>query len=312
MTSRFRLEAFLEMIAVERSASPNTLDAYRRDLEDLAGFLAGRGVAVEAASSADLSAFLADVAARGFAETSQARRLSAVRQFYKFLQVERVRTDDPTVPLDGPKRGRPLPKVLTAAEMDRLIATARALAAKDDLTPARRIRAARLVALVELLYATGLRVSELVALPASAARAADGMLTVRGKGRKERLVPLIGAAREAIAAYVDLRRSLGAGDLAAPYLFPSSGASGHLTRQQVARDLKEIAPAAGIAPARISPHVLRHAFASHLLAGGADLRVVQELLGHADLSTTEIYTHVLDERLAGLVRDHHPLMDEAG
>jgi integrase/recombinase XerD len=306
------VENFLEMLAVERSASPHTLDAYRRDLEDLAAFLGRRGVGLAEAGAAELRAYLADLAGRGFAPASQARRLSAVRRFHRFLQAERVRHDDPTTALDSPKRRRGLPKVLDRGEMDRLIAAARGGAGDAAAPPLRRLRAARLVALVEALYASGLRVSELVALPASAAAGDRPALVVRGKGGKERLVPLGAPAREAMRAYAEARRALQPDATASPWLFPSDSASGHLTRQQVGRDLKALAAAAGLPASRVSPHVLRHAFASHLLQGGADLRVVQELLGHADLSTTEIYTHVLDERLKGLVRDRHPLMDGAG
>jgi integrase/recombinase XerD len=306
-----RIDGLLEMLAVERNASPHTLDAYRRDLEDLAAFLAERGAALSYAATEDLRAYLADLADRGFAPASQARRLSAVRRFYRFLQAERVRTDDPTTALDGPKKRRGLPKVLGRGEMDRLIDAARVEAKDASVSPGRRLRAARLVALIEVLYASGLRVSELIALPAAAAAGDKPALIVRGKGGKERLVPLGAPAREAMRAYAEARQALMPEARPSPWLFPSDGASGHLTRQQVGRDLKAAAGAAGIPAARVSPHVLRHAFASHLLQGGADLRVVQELLGHADLSTTEIYTHVVDERLKGLVRDHHPLMDGA-
>lgn len=310
--SRFRLEAFLEMLSVERNAAANTLESYRRDLEDLAAFLTDRGVALDKATTDDLRAYLADLAARGFAASSSARRLSAIRQFHKFLQSERIRADDPCLALDSPRKARPLPKVLSVDEMARLLATARARATDAALDGQQRLRAARLVALVETLYASGLRVSELIALPASAARTDARALIVRGKGGKERLVPLGGPAREALRAYADARKAAKTGDLGSPWLFPAHSETGHLTRQQVGRDLKDVAAAAGIDPARISPHVVRHAFASHLLQGGADLRIVQQLLGHADIATTEIYTHVLDERLKGLVRDNHPLMDGAG
>ena len=303
-----RIDAFLDMLAAESGAAKNTLDAYRNDIEDLARVLTDRGVPIDRASVEDLRAFLADLARRGLAASSVARRLSAVRRFHRFLQAERIRPDDPTLVLESPKRARGLPKVLSVDEVERLIAAARQRAADPESGTAARLSAARLVALVELVYASGLRVSELVSLPASAARTSARMLVVRGKGGKERLVPLSEPARDALRVYAALRDEA-AGGAASPWLFPSRGASGHLTRQHFGRDLKDLAVAAGLSPSRLSPHVMRHAFASHLLAGGADLRVVQTLLGHADVATTEIYTHVVDDRLAGLVRDAHPLMD---
>lgn len=297
---------FLDMQAVERGASANTLDAYARDLEDLAAFLAGEGVRIEAATTAQLRAYLADLSGRGLKPATVARRLSALRQFYRFLYLEGHRGEDPAAVLEGPKRGRALPKVLTVDDVSRLIATAHARAG-EEVKPAERLRRLRTVCLVEMLYATGLRISELAALPASAARTRGDAIIVTGKGDKERLVPLGGAAKAAMSAWLDARRA--AGLEASRWLFPSSGESGHLTRQHAALDLKDLGRAAGIDPARLSPHVMRHAFASHLLAHGADLRIVQTLLGHADISTTQIYTHVLDERLAAMVRDLHPLSD---
>ncbi|MEW6122087.1 MAG: site-specific tyrosine recombinase XerD [Pseudomonadota bacterium] len=300
------LALFLDMQAVERGASANTLDAYRRDLDDLSAFLKGRGTSLAAADTPALRAYLADLDARGFKSTTIARRLSATRQLYRFLYAEGHRGDDPAAILEGPKRGRALPKVLTVDDVTRLIETAHARAGAAA-RPTERLRRLRAVCLVEMLYATGLRISELAALPASAARTRTDAIIVTGKGGKERLVPLGAAAKAAMAAYLDARREAGLD--ASKWLFPSSGAAGHLTRQHAALDLKDLALAAGIDPASLSPHVLRHAFASHLLAHGADLRIVQTLLGHADISTTQIYTHVLDERLAGLVRDLHPLSD---
>jgi integrase/recombinase XerD len=299
---------FLDMLAAERGAGANTLDAYRRDLDDLAAHLAAEKTSVAAASTADLRGYLATLAGRGFKATSVARRLSAIRQLYRFLYAEGHRGDDPAAVIEGPKRGRALPKVLSIGEVDRLLASAHAAAADATCPQAERLRALRLACLIEVLYATGLRVSELVALPASAARRDERMLVVRGKGGKERLVPLNQAAKTAMRAYLD---ALGQAerDAGAKWLFPSFGESGHLTRQHAARELKALAGAAGIGSARVSPHVLRHAFASHLLQNGADLRVVQTLLGHADISTTQIYTHVLDERLKSLVRDLHPLAE---
>jgi integrase/recombinase XerD len=303
-------DLFLDMVAAERGGAPNTLAAYRRDLADLVAYLAGRRRSLATAVTADLRAYLGELARRGLAASSVARRLSAIRQFYRFLYAEGHRRDDPSAILEGPKRGRPLPKILSVAEVDRLIATARQ-AAEGPQQPGRptRLRAQRLLCLIELIYATGLRISELIALPASAARRDERMLIVRGKGGKERLVPLNSAAIAAMRAYRAAVAEAGRG--AAPkWLFPSFGEAGHLTRQHAARELKDLAVAAGLSPERLSPHVLRHAFASHLLQNGADLRVVQTLLGHADISTTQIYTHVLDERLKSLVRDLHPLGEE--
>jgi len=300
---------FLDMQAAERGAGRNTLEAYARDLDDLADHLAAAGTTVAAATTADLRGYLTALAKRGFKASSVARRLSAVRQLYRFLYAEGHRGDDPAAVIEGPKRGRVLPKVLSIAEVDRLLATAHGAAAEGARSEGERLRALRLACLLEVLYATGLRVSELIALPASAARRDERMLVVRGKGGKERLVPLNDAAKRAMRAYLD---ALGKPQDGAPskWLFPSFGESGHLTRQHAARELKVLASAAGIGAARVSPHVLRHAFASHLLQNGADLRVVQTLLGHADISTTQIYTHVLDERLKSLVRDLHPLAEE--
>ena len=302
------VELFLDMLAAERGAGKNTLDAYRNDLADLAAHLhaAGRGIA--SADTGDLRGFLGALNERGFKASSLARRLSAVRQLYRFLYAEGKRSDDPAAVLEGPKRRRNVPNVLTIAEVDGLLAQARKDMEDKTKPPAMRLRAARLLCLLEVVYATGLRVSELVALPASAAKRDQRMLVVRGKGDKERLVPLNPAAKRAMADYLALRAEA-EHDEATKWLFPSFGETGHLTRQHFARELKALGSACGIAPKRLSPHVLRHAFASHLLHNGADLRVVQTLLGHADISTTQIYTHVLEERLKALVRDLHPLTD---
>ncbi len=305
MTAGAAIEAFLEMLAAERGAADNTLAGYRRDLDDFSGFLMARGRSAVDAVTDDIEAYLADLAGRGYAPSSQARRLSALRQFFRFLYGEGMRGDDPTGVVSSPKKGRPLPKVLTVAEVDRLIEAARFNAGLSG-TEAERLRAMRLYALLEVLYATGLRVSELVGLPASAVRRDEPFLIVRGKGGRERVVPLGEAARRAMGDYVALRQAFGR-YVDSPWLFPSSGAGGHFTRQAFARDLKVLAGALGIRAERISPHVLRHAFASHLLQNGADLRAVQQLLGHADISTTQIYTHVLEERLKRLVTEHHPL-----
>ncbi|MGZ8310056.1 MAG: site-specific tyrosine recombinase XerD [Rhodoplanes sp.] len=303
------IELFLDMIAAERGAGVNTLSAYARDLHDLSAFLKESGVAIAKAGNADLRAYLGRLAERGYKSSSVARRLSAIRQLYRFLYAEGHRADDPAAAIEGPKRGRALPKVLSVAEVDRLLGAARQGAAKPLNTPLERLRALRLVALIEVLYATGLRVSELIALPSSAARRDERMLVVRGKGGKERLVILNEAAKAAMRDYGAGFAEAG-GKNESKWLFPSFGGSGHITRQHVARELKGLAAAAGLRSDKMSPHVLRHAFASHLLQNGADLRSVQTLLGHADISTTQIYTHVLEERLKSLVRDLHPLADE--
>ena len=297
---------FLDMLAAERGAGKNTLAAYGRDLADFTDYLAS-GPSVATATTDDIRGYLGDLASRGMQPATVARRLSAIRQLYRFLYAEGQRKDDPAAVLEGPKRARSLPKTLTLAEVDRLLAAAGACDPQAPL--AVRLRAARLAALVELLYATGLRVSELVALPASAARRDARVIVVRGKGNKERMVPLNDAAKRAMASYLALAAEGAGGGAVSKWLFPSFGDSGHLTRQHFARELKALAGAAGLRAAQLSPHVLRHAFASHLLHNGADLRVVQTLLGHADISTTQIYTHVLEERLKSLVRDLHPLAD---
>ncbi|MGE5546704.1 MAG: site-specific tyrosine recombinase XerD [Solirubrobacterales bacterium] len=290
-------EAFLEMMSVERGASANTLDAYRRDLADLGTFLKRRGREVVAATEEDVATYLRHLADAGMATRTQARRLSCLRQFYGFAYAEGWRRDDPTSRLDGPRLGRPLPKVLTEAEVEALLAAARAL---------KPPQAEMTTALLELLYATGLRVSELVGLPFATLARDPEMIVVRGKGSKERMVPLSRPAREAVAAWLAVRAQL-LGRKASKWLFPSHARSGHLTRAGFAQMLLKVGMHAGIDPRRLSPHVLRHAFATHLLAHGADLRVVQEMLGHADIATTEIYTHVLDEPKTRLVQLHHPL-----
>jgi integrase/recombinase XerD len=297
---------YLDMLAAERGAGINTLEAYRRDLADFSAALASAGRSIATAATDDLRSYLVELDRRAMKPATVARRLSAVRQLYRFLYAEGQRKDNPAAVLEGPKRARPLPKTLTIAEVDRLL---RAAGAIDPAAPIPlRLRAARLACFVEMLYATGLRVSELIALPASAARRDARVIVVRGKGNKERLVPLNDAAKRATAAYLALLKEA-AKDAGSKWLFPSFGESGHLTRQHLARELKALAAASGLRAAQVSPHVLRHAFASHLLHNGADLRVVQTLLGHADISTTQIYTHVLEERLKSLVRDLHPLAE---
>lgn len=303
MSSAARIEAFLEMMSAERGAAENTLSSYRRDLEDASQHLGSR---LADADAAGIRGYLDDIASRGFAATTQARKLSALRQFFRFLYAEGMRGDDPTGILDSPRRERPLPKTMSEAETGRLLDRAAAEAA--DPVDGDGLAAARMHALVEVLYATGLRVSELVSLPLTVALRDERFFIVRGKGDKERMVPLSAKAREAMRGWL-AERNRNARLADSPFLFPSASESGHLPRQVFARDLKGLAARAGIATAKISPHVLRHAFASHLLQNGADLRAVQQLLGHSDISTTQIYTHVLEERLMKLVNEHHPLAD---
>jgi integrase/recombinase XerD len=314
-TSDARLiNLFLDMLAAEQGAGHNTLDAYRRDLTDFSEFIARAGKGFAGVETQALRDYLDDLDARGFKSSSAARRLSAMRHLFRFLLNERVRSDDPAAILSGPKRGRGLPKVLSIADVDRLLVRAKALADAPEASALQRLRAKRLYCLLEVLYATGLRVTELVTLPLSASRRDARMIVVRGKGNKERLVPLNEASRQAMADYLAaieaLKPEKKKNAAASKWLFPSFGESGHLTRQHFARDLKELAGAAGLAPRLVSPHVLRHAFASHLLHNGADLRIVQTLLGHTDISTTQIYTHVVEERLKSLVRDLHPLAEK--
>ncbi|WP_441238995.1 site-specific tyrosine recombinase XerD [Bradyrhizobium sp. 930_D9_N1_4] len=306
---------FLDMLAAEQGAGPNTLDAYRRDLTDFSEFLGRVGHTFADAGTQTLRDYLADLDTRGFKSTSVARRLSAMRHLYRFLLNERIRAEDPAAILSGPKRGRGLPKVLSIADVDRMLRRAKELSEAEDASAAKRLRALRLYCLLEVLYATGLRVSELVALPRTAAKRDARMIVVRGKGNKERLVPLNEASRQAMADYLGATEAAKTEKkkdslAASKWLFPSFGESGHLTRQHFARDLKELAVASGLQARLVSPHVLRHAFASHLLHNGADLRIVQTLLGHTDISTTQIYTHVVEERLKSLVRDLHPLAEK--
>ena len=286
------------MLAAERGASVNTLEAYRRDLGDFLSFARARGVSPETAGSEDIRAYMSGLARAGMASSTAARRLSALRQFFGFLFADSVRADDPTNVIDSPRRGRALPKILTEEQVAMLLDAARGADGPDGL---------RLAAMLELLYATGLRVSELVTLPYAAVRRDPEVIIVRGKGGRERMTPLTAAARDALAAYCRHRDRFLKPKTESPWLFPSSGKTGHLTRQRFGQMLKALADRCGIDRRAVSPHVMRHAFASHLLAHGADLRSVQQILGHADVSTTQIYTHVLDERLRSLVRDKHPL-----
>jgi integrase/recombinase XerD len=308
------INLFLDMLAAEQGAGDNTLDAYRRDLADFSEFIAPSGRGFAGVETQALRDYLSDLDGRGFKSSSVARRLSAMRHLFRFLLNERIRSDDPAAILSGPKRGRALPKVLSISDVDRLLARAKALTEAPEASALHRLRALRLYCLLEVLYATGLRVSELVALPRSASRRDARMIVVRGKGNKERLVPLNEASRQAMADYLAaieaLKPEKKKNAANSKWLFPSFGESGHLTRQHFARELKELAASAGLAARMISPHVLRHAFASHLLHNGADLRIVQTLLGHTDISTTQIYTHVVEERLKSLVRDLHPLAEK--
>jgi integrase/recombinase XerD len=312
MTARAarQLDAFLDMLAAERGAAANTLDAYRRDLADYIAFLTSKGRDPGDVTTEGMRAYLVSLDDRGMSTATVARRLSSLRQFHKFLYVDRHRADDPAAALEGPSLRRNAPGVLSMKEVDRLLATARE-GLDDEKRPLReRMRAARLHALLETLYATGLRVSELVSLPKSAARTRDPFLVIKGKGGRERLAPLTDRAKRALVDYRKLLEAVSPGLVEGPFLFPADSDSGHLTRQAFARELKTLGVAAGLSADQAHPHALRHAFASHLLQNGADLRVVQELLGHADIATTQIYTHVLDERMQAMVRDLHPLSDD--
>ena len=304
MTGAGWVEPFLEAMAAERGAAGNTLAAYRRDLDDFRDWLDARGETLAGADRATVEAYLQSLEAAGRAPATRARRLSALRRFYRFALCEGWREDDPVARIGGPRKARRLPGTLERHEVDGLLAEAARQAGKG---PDGR----RLLCLVELLYATGLRVSELVSLPARAARGDPRVLLVRGKGGRERVVPLTEPARAALRDWLatrDAGEAAGAGGSAAsPYLFPSRGRLGHLTRVGFYQALKTLALRAGIDPDRVTPHRLRHAFATHLLENGADLRAIQQLLGHADISTTEIYTHVLDARLRALVLEKHPL-----
>ncbi|UCA45564.1 site-specific tyrosine recombinase XerD [Pseudochrobactrum sp. XF203] len=301
------IDSFLEMMSAERGAAENTLESYRRDLETAAEFMAGRKTGLVSANSVDIKACLDEMNIQGFASTSQARRLSSLRQFFRFLYTEGMRSDDPTGIIDAPKKNQALPKIMSEDTVSKLLAQAETEAhPQKDMSG--YFNAVRLHALLELLYATGMRVSELVGLPEKTIRSNQRFLLVRGKGAKERMVPLSVKAQNVLQLYVGLRDRVPEWQ-DSPWLFPARSESGYLARQVFARDLKALAARAGIAAAAVSPHVLRHAFASHLLQNGADLRAVQQLLGHSDISTTQIYTHVLEERLHQLVATHHPLAD---
>ena len=309
MSETHLLEAFLEMMSAERGASKNTLLSYERDISLYGVFLAGEGRAFLNAQNDDVQKHLAGLSSEGKSASTQARHLSSIRQFHKFLFAENMRTDDPCSTVDSPKLGRPLPKILSVDEVETLLSLAEVEASNDNASHAKRLRSTRLLALLEMLYATGMRVSELVSLPATAAKAQNRFLTIIGKGNKERIVPLSEKGKLAIANYMIVMSETPKWN-ETKYLFPANSETGFFARQAFARDLKALALRAGLDPVKISPHVLRHAFASHLLQNGADLRSVQQLLGHADISTTQIYTHVLDERLKQLVTEHHPLSNK--
>lgn len=304
-TDRHWVSNFLEAQAAELGASQNTLSAYARDLDDFCTWLTGQKSSLADAGQNDVEAYLVWCVAQGLAKSTRARRLSAIKQLYRFAFEERLREDNPAIRIKGPGRDQRLPKTLSEVEVDRLLDAARQSArnARDRT---------RNTCLMELLYATGMRVSELVSLPVAAARGDPRMLLIRGKGGKERMVPLSPPAREALTVWLEIRdeaedaaRTKGTSQSA--FLFPSKGKLGHLTRHRFYMLIKELSAFAGVSPAKVTPHTLRHAFATHLLANGADLRAIQTLLGHADVATTEIYTHVLDERLKDLVLEHHPL-----
>ncbi len=309
MSAETRVAAFLEAQAAELDAARNTQLAYARDLKDFSGWVGARGLDLTAVQQADIEGYLIALDADGMSRATRARRLSAIRQFYRFAFEEGWRADNPAIQIKGPGRDKRLPKTLSEDEVERLLAAAVETGRGSD-----RLRNA---CLMELLYATGMRVSELVTLPVAAARGDPKMLLIRGKGGKERMVPLSPPAREALTEWLAVRDKaedlarIEKGRAASKYLFPSHGKTGHLTRHRFYGLIKEIAVAAGVSPGKVTPHTLRHAFATHLLARGADLRAIQTLLGHADVATTEIYTHVLDERLTDLVLTHHPLAKSA-
>jgi len=301
MTKAFQschVETFLEMLVAERGLAANTIEAYKRDLTDFAKFCDSRGTKAVSATAQDVSIYMGELCADAMSASTQARRLSALKQYYRFLHAETIREDDPSTIFQSPKKAQQLPKILSEAEVTLLLETA----AVDESS-----KGLRLTALLEVLYATGLRVTELISLPLISVMDDREVLIVQGKGNKERMVPIGKPAKQAVKAYKKVRSRFLRGSNKSSWLFPSNSKTGHLTRQRLGQQLKELALKSGIDPTKVSPHVLRHAFASHLLANGADLRAVQQMLGHSDLTTTQIYTHVLDERLRKVVGDFHPL-----
>jgi integrase/recombinase XerD len=313
-TSAALIGRFVDMLSAERGAANNTLDAYSRDLRNFTAYVQAQGRDLKDAQTDDITGFIAAMVEEGLAASSRARRLSALKQFYRFLMAEGLRADDPAGTVGGPKRETALPKTLSVEEVDRLLTVAHQRV--TEVHNGQRLKALRLYCLLEILYATGMRVSELVALPRNALAGDERMLIIKGKGERQRMVPLNAAAQEALNLYLrerdqTLNASNGSSAMSgnSAWLFPSWGQHGHLTRQRLAQELKLLANRAGIEPSRVSPHVLRHAFASHMLERGADLRSVQKLLGHADISTTQVYTHLLEGHLRQVVREHHPLGD---
>lgn len=302
---RIWISTFLDAQAAELGAAQNTLLAYGRDLKDVQDWLIAHGKDFDSAAQADIEAYLIHCDAQGLAKSTRARRLSAIKQIYRFAFEEGWREDNPAIQIASPGQDKRLPKILDEAEVDDMLNAARNFGRNthDKL---------RDTCLMELLYATGMRVSELVGLPVSSARGNPKMLLILGKGGKERLVPLSPPAKAALATWIKLRdtrqdEAMEKGQPSSVYLFPSRGKSGHLTRHWFYGRIKALAVFAGVSPSKVTPHTLRHAFATHLLAGGADLRAIQTMLGHADVATTEIYTHVVDEKLTELVLEHHPL-----
>ncbi len=302
------IESYLEMLSVERGAADNTIESYRRDLERFALYCAGGKKRPEDVGTDVVRGYLRELSQRGMASSTMARQLSSIRQFFRFLYDEGVRTDNPVTVIDSPTAAKSLPKYLSEDEVEDLLRAGKMFEGPEGV---------RLMALLEILYASGLRVSELVGLPLSAISGDGRLLIVRGKGGKERMVPLSEPAMDALDTYRNVRdhflmkgKGVGRATSAANFLFPSRGKEGHLTRARFGQLMKEVAVLAGIDPRRVSPHVLRHSFASHMLAHGADLRALQQMLGHSDISTTQIYTHVLDERLKALVESAHPLAAE--
>ena len=296
----FQIDIFLEMMAAERGASKNTIEAYLQDLKEFEVFMLRRNRNIESANSKNIQDYLGQLKSKGRAPTTHARKLSVLKGFYQFLYAERQRDDDPSARIDGPKTGRSLPKYLSENEVELLLYAARGQPGSFGV---------RTVALLEIIYATGLRVSELVGLPLAALSSDQKMLLVRGKGNKERMVPLTTPAIHAAADYLKLRQAFLTKGVPSLYFFPSRAKDGHLTRAGFGLLLKDLAILSDIDPRRVSPHVLRHSFASHMLANGADLRTLQQLLGHSDISTTQIYTHILEDRLRDLVLQSHPLSE---
>ena len=305
MNSGHEIETFLKMLSVERGISTNTMSAYRNDLQDFFSFISDNSRNADEITSKQIRQFLVYSGEKGLSPASRARRLSAVKQYFQFLRAEGFIKHDPAAAISGPRKSRPLPKVLSVSEVDHLLDCARSRI--QHKSGKQRLRASRLYCLLECLYATGMRVSELVTLPRSSLDGDKKILNIKGKGGRERLVPLNEPSRLAISNYLEILDKEIENNDRSKWLFPSHGRSGHLTRQRLAQEFKDLAREAGVDPNRVSPHIMRHAFASHLLDRGADLRSVQQLLGHSDISTTQIYTHVLEERLKKLVETHHPL-----